>query len=68
MRTSDLLKFGTHIGGLKANTIINFGMNLFNIQGIISDFTHKAKLNFCLLDESIWQCDLELAHADQLLQ
>ena len=39
--------FGTRIGGLKANTTVNFGVNLFNIQGVISDFTHKAKLNFC---------------------
>ena len=38
---------GIRIGGLKANTSINFGVNLFNIPGVISDFTHKAKLNFC---------------------
>jgi len=41
------LKFGTCIGGLKANTRINLGANIIKIQGIISDFTHKAKLNFC---------------------
>jgi len=41
------LKLGTHIGGLKANTKINFGVNLINIEGGISDFMHKAKVNFC---------------------
>jgi len=40
-------KFGTCIGGLKANTSIKFGVNLINNEGVISDFTHKAKLNFC---------------------
>ena len=42
------LNFGTHtIVGLKANTRIKFGVNLTNIQGDISSFTHKAKSNFC---------------------
>ena len=41
------LKFGTFIRGLKANTSIKFGINLINIQGIISDYMHKAKLNVC---------------------
>ena len=41
------LKFGTPIRILKVNTGIKFGVNLINIQGAISDFTHKAKLNFC---------------------
>ena len=36
-----LPKFCTHIGGIKANTCIDFGVNLFNIRGVISDFTHK---------------------------
>ena len=44
---SILLKFGTRIGGLKANTSIDFWVNLINIEGVISDFTHKSKLNFC---------------------
>jgi len=39
--------FGTRIGGLKANTSIDFGVNLINIEGVISDFTHKSKSNFC---------------------
>ena len=47
MRASIWLKFGTHIEGLKANTTPNFGVNLINIQGIISGFTHNPKLNFC---------------------
>ena len=47
MRASFWLKFGTHIGGLKANTSIKFGVNLINNEGVISDFTHKATLNFC---------------------
>jgi len=47
MRASIWLIFGTRIGGLKANTSINFGVNLINIKGVISDFTHKLKLNFC---------------------
>ena len=33
--------------GIKANTSIEFGVNLINIEGVISGFTHKAKLNFC---------------------
>ena len=41
------LKFGTHFGGLKTNTSVNFGVSSINIQGVISNFTHKAKLNFC---------------------
>ena len=47
MRASILLKFGTHIGGLKANTSINFWVNLINIEGVLNDFTHKSKSNFC---------------------
>ena len=47
MRASIWLKFGTCIGGLKANTNVNFGINLINIEGAISCFTHKAKANFC---------------------
>ena len=47
MRTSIWLKFGTHIEGLKANTSIDFGVNLINTEGVISDFTHKLKSNFC---------------------
>ena len=47
MRASIWLKFGTCIGGLKANITINFGVNLLKIQGVISDFMHKAKLKFC---------------------
>ena len=38
------LKFVTCIGGLKANTSIKFVVNLINIQGVISDFTHEAKV------------------------
>ena len=45
MRASILLKFGTRIGGLKAKTSIDFWVNLINIEGVISDFTHKSK--FC---------------------
>ena len=41
------LKFGMHIWGLKANSKINFGVNLINTEVIISDFMHKEKLNFC---------------------
>jgi len=47
VRASILLKFGTHIGGLKANTSINFWVNLINIEGVLNDFTHKSKSNFC---------------------
>ena len=38
------LKFGTCIRGIKMNTSIKFGVNLINIQGVISNFT---KSNFC---------------------
>ena len=47
MHASIWLKFGTRIGGLKVNTSINFGVNLINIEGVISDFMHKLKSNFC---------------------
>ena len=47
VRASILLKFGTRIGGLKANTSIDFWVNLIIIEGVISDFTHKSKSNFC---------------------
>ena len=47
MQASIWLKFGTHIGGLKANASIKFGINVINIRGATSDFTHKTKLNFC---------------------
>ena len=43
--------FGTRIGGLKANTSIDFWVNLINtrinIEGVISNFTHNSKSNFC---------------------
>jgi len=42
-----LLKFGTRIEGLKANTIINFRVNLISIKGVLCDFMHKSKWNFC---------------------
>jgi len=47
MRALIWLKFGTHIWGLNANTSIDFGVNLINIEEVISDFTHKSKSNFC---------------------
>jgi len=47
VHASILLKFGTRIGGLKANTSIDFWINLINIEGVISDFMHKSKSNFC---------------------
>ena len=47
MRAPLWLKFGTHIGGLKANTSIKFGINLYIIQGAINNLMHKAKSNFC---------------------
>ena len=47
MHTPIWLKFGAHIGRLKPNTSIEFGINLINIQGVISDFTHKTKSNYC---------------------
>ena len=47
MRASIWLNFGTSIEDLKVNTIINFGANLFNIQGVISNFMHKTKSKFC---------------------
>ena len=47
MRTQMWLKFGTHIRHLKTNNRINFGVNLINIQTVISNFTHEAKFNFC---------------------
>ena len=46
MCASIWLKFGSRIAGLKANTSIDFGVNLINNEGVISTFTHKAKLNF----------------------
>jgi len=39
MRALIWLKFGTRIGGLKANASINFWVNLINIEDVISDFT-----------------------------
>ena len=47
VRASILLKFSTRIEGLKANTSIDFWINLINIEGVISDFTHQSKSNFC---------------------
>ena len=41
------LKFGTCIESLKANTSIRFGVNVINIQGVESDFTHKSRSSFC---------------------
>ena len=51
MRTLIWLKFGTLIGGLKANTSIDFRVNLINIEGVISNFTHKSKLNLNCFEE-----------------
>ena len=47
MHASIWLKFETRIGGLKENIRINFGINLINIEGIISGFIHKSQLNLC---------------------
>jgi len=47
MCASIWLNFGTRIGGLKTNTSIKLGINLINIWGVTSDFTHKTKFNFC---------------------
>ena len=47
VRASILLKFGTPIGGLKANTSIDLWVNLINIEGVVGDFMHKLKSNFC---------------------
>ena len=47
MCASIWLKFGTRIGGLNVNIRIKFGINLINIRGVISDFTHLTKSNFC---------------------
>jgi len=47
MRALIWLKLGTHIGGLKANNSIDFGVNLIKIEEIISNFTNKSKSNFC---------------------
>ena len=47
MRALIWLKLGTHIGGLNANISIKYGINLINIRGITSDFTHLIKSNFC---------------------
>ena len=47
MHASIWLKFGTRIGGLNTNNSIKFGINLINIQGVTSDFTHLTKSIFC---------------------
>jgi len=47
VQASILLKCGTIDGGIKENACINFGINLFKFQGVISDFMHKTKSNFC---------------------
>ena len=41
MCASNWLKFGTLIGGLKANTSIEFGINPLNVQGVTSDLRIK---------------------------
>ena len=46
-RAPNWLIFGTRIEGWKANTTTNFGVNLIYIQGVINDFTHKARSIFC---------------------
>jgi len=47
MRALIWLKFGTCIGGSKGEPSVHFGVNLIDIEGVISDFTHKSKSNFC---------------------
>ena len=47
MRTSIWLKFGTCIGGLKANDTIIIEVNLIKNEGVKRDFTQKARTNFC---------------------
>jgi len=41
MRVSIWLKFGTRIGGWKANASIKFGINPLNVQGVTSDLRIK---------------------------
>lgn len=49
MPASMWLKIGTPIVSLKANTSINLksGVNWIYNERVISNFTHRAKLNFC---------------------
>ena len=47
MRALIWLKISTCNGGLKTYTSINFGVNLVNIEEVVSNFTHKTKANFC---------------------
>ena len=47
MQASILLKFGTLIGGTKANACIDIGVNLLIIRGVLNNFMHKTKSNFC---------------------
>jgi len=37
-------KFGTHIGVLKANISIKFGVSLINNEGVIGNFTGELML------------------------
>ena len=46
MHASIWLKFGAYFGVLKVKAVSS-SINLIIIQGLISDFTHKAKSNFC---------------------
>jgi len=45
LRASIWLEFGAHIGSLKANISVKFGVDLINIHGAVSDFTSEK----CLL-------------------
>ena len=47
MCASIWLIFCSHIGGLKVNINIKLVANLIDNEGVISDFTHKTKMNFC---------------------
>ena len=65
MCASIWLKFGTRIGGLKANTSIDFGVNMINIKGALYScsmayvFAHNSRTggsnleNFVLLKSVI---------------
>ena len=47
MCASIWLIFCLPIESIKVNITIKFGIGLFNIQGVTSNFTHKPKSNVC---------------------
>ena len=62
MRASIGLKFGTLEGLITADLNTKFGRNLMNIHGVMTNYLHKIRSNFCHAHKvNPWRNELKIA-------